>query len=171
MSEPFLGQIMIFAGNFAPKGFAVCNGQLLAISQNTALFSLIGTYYGGNGVNNFALPNLQGCVPIHQGQGPGLSPYTMGQSGGQASHTLLLNEMAVHTHAPQYATTATENSPAGKLFAPDPNGNVTFAASGTEQMADDALGPSGANQPHENRAPSLVLTFCIALVGVFPSRN
>ena len=171
MSEPYIGQIMIFAGTFAPRNYALCNGQILAITQNTALFSLLGTTYGGNGTSTFALPNLQGRVPIHMGQGPGLSSYALGQNGGELQHTLTIQEMAAHSHAPQYATSGTLDSPANNLFAPDPNGNVTFAPSGTEQMAGDAITPAGGGQPHENRAPSLVLTFCICLFGIFPSRN
>jgi microcystin-dependent protein len=171
MSEPYIGQIIIFAGNFAPANYALCNGPLMSIAQNAALFSLLGTTYGGDGISNFALPNLQGRVPIHMGDGAGLSPYVLGQNGGQPSHTLTINEMAAHRHSPQYTANGTLNPPGGNLFAPDPNGNVTFAAGGTEQMATDAIQTAGGNQPHENQAPSLVLNFCIALFGIYPSRN
>jgi microcystin-dependent protein len=179
MSEPFLGQISIFSFNFAPRGWTMCNGQLLAINQNQALFALLGTTYGGNGQTTFALPNLRGLVPLHFGQGLGLSSYTLGQSGGQESHTLNVAEMPAHTHTPQYAGTADQAAPGGNLWAADPNGNITFATtSGNEVMATDpndntknAIGSAGGGQPHENRCPFLVLNFCIALQGIFPSRN
>ena len=170
MSEPFLGQISIFGFNFAPKGFALCNGQIMSIAQNQALFSLLGTYYGGNGTSNFALPNLQGLVPVHFGQGLGLSPYVIGQVGGQEAHTLTINEIPPHRHAPNYTATANQSSPAGNIWAPDPNGNVTFATTGGETLVTNAIGLAGSNQPHENRSPFTVLNFCIALVGIFPSR-
>lgn len=178
MSDPYLGQISIFGFTFAPRGWALCNGQLLPISQNVALFSLLGTFYGGNGTNNFALPNLQGLVPLHFGQSPGLSLYNLGQVGGQEGHTLTVNEMPAHRHTPNYTGTADQASPAGNIWAPDPNGNVTFATTANEVLANDptnpannAIGLTGGGQPHENRAPYVVLNFCIALQGVFPSRN
>jgi microcystin-dependent protein len=178
MSDPYLGQISIFPFNFAPTGWAACNGQVLAISQNTALFALLGTTYGGNGTSNFALPNLQGLVPLSFGQGPGLSNYNLGQTGGSESHTLTLNETAPHRHTPNYTTNADQASPVGQIWAPDPNGNVTFATTSNEVLASDANNPAnnavglaGGGQSHENRAPFLVLNFCIAMLGIFPSRN
>jgi microcystin-dependent protein len=178
MSDQFLGQISIFGFNFAPVGFAPCNGQLLPISQNQALFALLGTTYGGNGTTNFQLPNLQGQAPLHFGQGPGLSPYNLGQAGGQESHTLTVNEIPAHRHAPNYTATADQASPVSTLWAPDPNGNVTFATAPSEVMANDpanaannAIGLAGGGQSHENRAPYLVINFCIALLGIFPTRN
>jgi microcystin-dependent protein len=178
MSDQFLGQISIFGFNFPPSGFAQCNGQILSIQQNQALFALLGTTYGGNGTSNFQLPNLQGQVPVHFGQGAGLSPYVLGQSGGQETHTLTVNEMPPHQHTPNYAANADQASPVGNLWAPDPNGNITFANAPNELLASDpanpannAIGLAGGGQPHENRAPFLVLNFCIALLGIFPTRN
>jgi microcystin-dependent protein len=171
MSEQFLGQISIFAFAFAPKGWALCNGQLMPINQNQALFSLLGTQYGGNGIQTFALPNLQGNVAMHMGQGQGLSSRTIGQVGGESAHTLLTNEMAVHTHAANYGASATALTPGGNLWAADPNGNVTFASNPSETLAPQAIGPNSGGQPHSNLQPYLVLNFCIALVGIFPSRN
>ena len=171
MSEPYLGQISIYGFNFPPKGFAMCNGQILSIQQNAALFSLLGTFYGGNGTTTFALPDLRGRFPLHFGQGPGLSNYSLAQVGGQETHTLITAEMPPHQHTPKYTTNANQPSPGGNVFAPDPNGNVTFATTGGEVMASTALSPAGGGQPHENRAPFLVMNFCIALVGIFPSRN
>jgi microcystin-dependent protein len=184
MSEPFLGQISIFSFSFPPKGWALCNGQLLPINQNQALFSLLGTQYGGNGTMNFALPNFQGQVAMGMGNGAGLTPRPIGQTGGEQNHTLTPNEMPLHSHAPNYTGTANSLTPGGNLWAPDPNGNITFATSGNEAMAVQALGANGnptgplpainkagGSQPHNNMAPSLVLNFCIAMQGIFPSRN
>jgi microcystin-dependent protein len=175
MAEPFLGQIMIFAGNFAPRGWALCNGQLLAISQNTALFSILGTYYGGNGTTTFALPNLQGRVPIHSGNGTGLSPYVVGQNGGTETVTLLTTQMPSHTHLANV-----DGAASGK---PTPSGNFLGTVGGTSQdkvyssgpsnatMNATAIGAAGGSQPHANIEPYLALTFCIATQGIFPSRN
>jgi microcystin-dependent protein len=177
MSDPYLGQISIFSFNFAPRGWATCDGQLLSIQQNSALFALLGTFYGGNGTTTFALPNLRGMVPVNMGQGPGLSQYSIGQVGGQESHTLTVTEMPTHTHTPHYTATANQAAPGGNLWAADPNGNITFATSGNEVMAtgnndnQNAIGSNAGGQPHENRCPFLVVTFCIALQGIFPSRN
>src|SRR3974390_1367397 len=178
MSDPYLGQISIFGFTFAPLGFTLCNGQLFPISQNTPLFALLGTTYGGNGTTNFALPNLQGLVPLHFGQGPGLSLYNLGQRGGEEGHTLTVNEMASHRHTPNYTATADQASPVGNIWAPDPNGNVTFATTANEILANvptdppnNAIGLAGGGQAHENRAPFLVLNFCIALNGIFPTRT
>ena len=167
MSEPFLGEIILFAGNFAPRGWAFCNGQILSIAQNTALFSILGTTYGGNGVTTFALPDLRGRVPVHPGQGPGLSQYDLGQVGGSETVTLSVNELPQHTHR-QPATNAeqTTNRPNGALPA---RGGVYGAVSD-----DSLLGPTtpaGGNQPHNNIQPYLALNYIIALEGIFPSRN
>ena len=185
MSEPFLGEIRLFAGNFAPRGWAFCGGQLLPISQNTALFSIIGTYYGGNGVNTFALPDLRGRVPLHPGQGPGLSPYVIGESSGENSVTLQTSNMPLHTHTlnasnplPQVSgkdQTGTTIDPSNSLFA-EPNVNPRFNklySDGipTETANAAALSGAGGSQPHENRQPYLGLSFIIALQGIFPSRN
>jgi microcystin-dependent protein len=171
MSEPFYGEIRMFGFNFAPRGWAFCNGQILPIAQNTALFSLLGTMYGGNGQTTFALPDLRGRVPIHQGQGPGLSNYTMGQVAGTETVTLTVNEMPQHIHqvAPPSSTNSanasrpTNNIPAGGQFYTAPPGNGT--------MAPFPSGIAGGSQPHQNIQPYLTVNFCIALEGIFPSRN
>lgn len=168
MATPFLGEISIFAGNFAPRGYAFCNGQLLAISQNDALFALIGTIYGGDGQSTFALPNLQGRVPVGQGQGAGLSNYVIGEQSGTETVTLIASQMPAHVH------TVACNSELGTSTEPL---NSFWAASAnlqpyTDQPPNAAMFPTyGGNQPHENMPPFLVLNFIIALEGVFPSRN
>jgi microcystin-dependent protein len=171
MADPFLGQISIFSFPFAPKGWAFCNGQILSIAQNQALFSLLGTTYGGNGITTFGLPNLQSRTQVSQGQGPGLSPYTLGQVGGEAAHTLITAEMAPHSHGAATASDTTQMSPQGTYWAPNIAGNFTYAPTPGGNMSPAAVGLGGNGQPHENRQPYLVLNFCIALVGVFPSRN
>ncbi len=176
MSEPFLGEIRMFGGNFAPRGWALCNGQLLSISQNAALFSLLGTTYGGNGQTNFALPNLQGRVPMHWGQGPGLSPRALGESSGSESVTLLTNQMPAHNH------TLSANNNQGDTFSP--GGAVSASAVDSSQqplniysstanatMAPTAIGLAGGGQPHANMQPYQCVSFIIALQGIFPSRN
>ena len=166
MSTPFLGQITIFSFQFAPRGWAMCNGQLLAINQNQALFSLLGTTFGGDGRVNFALPNLQGDASMMFG-----NSFVQGQVGGEASHTLLVGEIPAHNHPAHYTAMASSLTPGGGLWAPDPNGNVTFASSATEVLAPQAIGQNSGGQPHQNMQPYLVLNFCIALQGIFPSRN
>lgn len=153
MADPFVGEIRAIPFNFAPKGWALCNGQLLPLSQNTALFSLLGTTYGGNGTTNFALPNLQARTPIHAGQGPGLSPFDLGQEGGLAEVTLLEAQIPAHRHTA--IGPATTNRPAAGAFPTD--GGV--------------YGPVGSAQPHGNMPPYLTLYFIIALQGVFPPRT
>lgn len=167
MSTPFLGEVKIVSFNYPPKGWAFCNGQLLPINQNQALFSLLGTTYGGDGRVNFALPNLQTRVPIHMGNG-----HTIGETAGQQSHTLILSEMASHNH-PANCTNAlgTAESPSGAVWAADNNGNFPYSTSGGTTMAQTAIGTVGGEQPHNNMAPYLVLNFCIALTGIFPSQN
>jgi microcystin-dependent protein len=175
MSEPFVAEIRMFGFSFAPRGWAFCDGQIMPIAQNTALFSLLGTNYGGNGTSNFGLPNLQASVPIGVGQGPGLSQYVVGQTGGEANVTLIANELPVHSHAFECSTTtADQTSPVGMLAAP-PAGTrgQNFFASGPgtgASMNAQAVLPAGGNQPHNNLPPYLKLNFCIALQGVFPSR-
>ncbi|PYP82433.1 MAG: phage tail protein [Candidatus Angelobacter sp. Gp1-AA117] len=175
MSNPFLAEIRIFTGNFAPKGWALCDGQLMPISQNTALFSLLGTTYGGDGKSNFALPNLQGCAPMQAGQGPGLSLRDLGETGGEQTVTLLQTEMPAHSH------TCQAQSLSGGL--PDPGNNVwssggkgrpaSYAATSANnvQMSPLATSITGGNLPHNNMPPYLGLTFIIALQGVFPARS
>jgi len=173
VSEPFVGEIRLFAFNFAPVGWALCNGQLLSISQNAALFSLVGTYYGGDGISTFALPNLQSRVPIGQGQGPGLSPYNIGQTGGLENVTLTGNQMPTHTHSVEAsAVKGGLDSPAGAV--PGLNNkekDYDAAPDGTTTMNASMIGTAGAGQPHPNIQPYLAITYCIALQGIYPSRN
>src|SRR5215831_14419991 len=173
MSNPFVAEIRIFTGNFAPKGWALCNGQLLPISQNTALFSLLGTTYGGNGTSNFALPNLQGCAPMQAGQGPGLSLRDLGETAGEQTVTLLQTEMPAHSHAAQASTTPDQTTPVGNAWASGQKGfgNVYAAPGNPAQMNPFALSIAGGNLPHNNMAPFLGLMFIIALQGVFPARS
>jgi microcystin-dependent protein len=182
MTAPFLAEIRIFTGGFAPKGWATCDGQLMPISQNTALFSLLGTTYGGDGKSTFALPNLRGSAPMQQGQGPGLSLRDLGEIGGEQTVTLLQTEMPAHSHGTQAdssgLSTNASASPTstvwGKTTAPRRGVALSlYAASGAQtnvQMNPSALGSTGGNQPHNNMPPFLTLTFIIALQGVFPAR-
>jgi microcystin-dependent protein len=166
--EPFLGEIRLFPYNFAPRGWAFCNGQLLAISQNTALFSLLGTTYGGNGQTTFALPDLRGRFATSSGQGPGLSPRSLGEVAGAENVTLLQNQMPQHTHQLRATNgAATSSRPSGRY----PAAGGAYADSADAAMAADELNPAGGSQPHENMPPYLVLNYCIALEGIFPSRN
>ncbi len=176
MSEPFLGQIMIFGGNFAPRGWAFCNGQLLPIAQNTALFSLLGTTYGGNGQSTFALPDLRGRAPIHFGQGPGLSNYVLGQLGGAESVTLSVAQMPAHTHVLSVSTSnGNDPSPAAKVLAKayDSNtlNNINTYSNGAPDAALNGLAATGNGGSHENRPPYLAVNYIIALQGIYPSRN
>jgi microcystin-dependent protein len=165
MSEPFLAEIRIFSFNFPPKGWAMCNGQLLPINQNQALFSLLGTTYGGDGRVNFALPNLQGRVPFHIGGG-----LVQGQSSGEAAHTLTISEMPAHTHVPVGSSNnASAASPANNLWASLSGGGYLPTANTTMNPA--SILNNGGGQPHDNMSPYLVLDFCIALQGIFPSQN
>jgi microcystin-dependent protein len=170
--DPFVAEIRIFPFNFAPKGWAFCDGQLLPLSQNTALFSLCGTIYGGDGKSNFALPDMQGNAPMHPGQGPGLSIHDLGETGGSETVTVLTSEMPSHSHtATASAADGTSRLPAGQLLATG-IGIGQYAAPGAlTQLAPNALTPSGGNQPHNNMMPYLTLNFCIALQGVFPPRS
>ncbi len=170
MADPFVAEIRIFPFNFAPKGWAWCDGQLLPISQNTALFSLLGTTYGGNGQSNFALPNLQGRAPMHPGQGPGLSLHDLGETGGSETVSLLESEMPSHSHTLR-ATSEDGDRPdrAGRYLA---RGAYLYAAAqNLNMMAPETLAPVGSDQPHNNMQPYLTFYFCIALQGVFPPRS
>jgi microcystin-dependent protein len=170
--QRFLGSIALVPYNFAPYGTELCNGQLLPISQYTALFSLLGTYYGGDGVHDFALPDLRGRVAIGMGQGPGLAPYNMGDTGGEETVTLTLNQIPVHTHNALGATSSgTTASPAGGYWAPRPRTLLFSAASNLAPMAGAALAPAGNNESHDNLKPYLTLNYVIWMVGIFPSRN
>lgn len=165
MSEPFLGEIQFFAFQFPPRGWAQCNGQLLPISQNQALFSLLGTMYGGNGQTTFALPDLRGRVPLHTGNG-----FVQGQSGGEESHRLTVAELPAHMHMAM-ASSAAPSSPSPANAAWADAGITSYAAGANAPMAGNAVAPAGNSQPHENRSPFLAVGFCIALAGIYPSRN
>ncbi len=172
MADPFVAEIRIFPFNFAPKGWAWCNGQIVPISQNTALFSLLGTTYGGDGKSTFALPDLQGRAPMHPGQGQGLSPHDLGETGGSETVTLLQSEIPAHAHAVTASQAdAIERFPAGQLLATGVGVGAYAPASGTRQLSPSTLTPAGGDQPHNNLQPYLVLSFCIALQGIFPSPN
>lgn len=174
MSSPFVAEIRIFPFNFAPTGWAFCNGQIMPISQNTALFSLLGTTYGGDGKSNFALPNLQGSAPMQQGQGPGLSLRDLGETGGEDNVTLLETEMPSHAHTAQGFSNAGGQGPTNNAWS-DANqrGINTYTASAAQnvQMNPFGLSITGGNLPHNNLMPYLVLNFCIALQGVYPPRT
>lgn len=173
MADPFVAEIRIFGFNFAPTGWAFCNGQLMPLAQNTALFSLLGTTYGGNGMSTFALPNLQGSAVMHPGQGAGLSLRDLGETGGTETVALLEAEMPAHTH------TVAESTQVANDPVPNPNvslararGLNAYAAPGTPvAMAPQALSPTGGSLPHNNMQPYLTMNFCIALQGVFPPRS
>ena len=179
MSQPFVGEIRMVGFNFNPRGWQLCNGQLLPISQYSALFALLGTTYGGNGTTTFALPNLQSRVPIHQGTGPGLSTYVIGGAGGVENVTLLNNQMPAHNHMVNCQTaTGTVTAPAGNY----PAGNqvnrdtgvavdTTFDPATTGTMNPAVIGLAGGSQPHANLQPYLTVNFIIAIDGIFPSRN
>ncbi len=180
MSDPFVAEIRIIPFNFAPNGWAFCDGQLLPIAQNTALFSLLGTMYGGNGVSNFALPNLQGRFPIQAGQGPGLSLYNQGEMGGASGVTLSQTEIPSHGHtavAPTVNasdTAGNSTSPTGKVWARyGREGGYSNAPANTQMAAGVSLGvqPAGNSLPHNNLPPYLTLNFIIARQGIFPPRN
>jgi microcystin-dependent protein len=165
MGTPFLGEIKIMSFGFAPRNWAMCNGQFLPINQNQALFSLLGTFYGGNGQTTFALPDLRGQVPIHQGKN------LIGTKGGEPSHTLTIPEMPLHIHSLNATSTPADvNAPAANTLLGTIN-NTYGAAGNLTALAASEIGNTGGSQPHENRQPFLVLTFCIALIGIFPSRN
>ncbi len=176
MATPFIAEIRMFAGNFAPRGNAFCNGQIQSIAQNTALFSLLGTTYGGNGQTTFALPNLQGRMPIGAGIGPGLSQRVLGETGGVENVTLLSSQMPAHTHVPQGSSVAgTQASPASGVWAASAGGRTPLplyaAPPATVAMSSTALGVAGNSQPHPNMQPYLAISYIIALQGIFPARN
>jgi len=171
VSEPFVGQITMFAGSFAPRGWALCDGQLLAISQNDALFSLFGTIYGGDGRTTFGLPDLRGRVPIHIGSGPGLSSRTIGHRSGSESVTVARTQLPSHTHPLQGSTdSATTPDPSGNVFARS-SGDAYGSEFSASNMNGAAVGNSGGGQAHSNMQPWLAVNFIVALFGVYPSRN
>lgn len=172
MSEPFVGEIRMFAGNFAPRGWAFCDGQLIAVSQNDALFSLLSTTYGGDGRTTFALPDMRGRVPLHQGSGPGLSPRRLGSKGGTEDVTITSNQMASHSHSLNANTEdATAAQPMGAVVAKGVGVSFYKAAGQNESMAYSAVTNTGGTQSHVNLMPTLCVNFIIALYGVYPSRN
>ena len=173
MPDPFLGEIRTFAGNFAPAGWALCQGQVLPIAENDALFSLIGTTYGGDGVSNFALPNIASRIPLHQGNGPGLSPRVIGEAGGSETVTLTAGQLAAHNHAAVCSnTTANSASPVNSYWSTDSGGNTrAYSTTSGSTMAALAIGITGGGQPHNNVQPYLVINYIIALEGIYPSRN
>jgi microcystin-dependent protein len=169
MAEPFLSEIRIMSFNFAPKGWALCNGQLLPINQNQALFSLLGTTYGGNGQTNFGLPNLQGRTPIHVGQGN-----VLGQQAGEAAHTLLIGELPTHTHvlsASSQAANASPPTPIANILASSAPGQAFNSPTALVAMNPASVTNTGGSQAHLNMQPFLTLNFCIALQGIFPSQT
>jgi microcystin-dependent protein len=173
MADPFVAEIRIFPFNFAPKGWAWCDGQLLPLSQNTALFSLLGTTYGGDGKSNFALPDLQGSAPMHPGQGPGLSLHDLGETGGSETVSLLQSEIPAHPHS---MSAAAQDPATAKLISNQASfslsqGGGIYQDTQNAQLAPEATSPEGGDQPHNNMQPYLTLYFNIALQGVFPPRS
>lgn len=172
MSYPFVAEIRVMPYNFAPTGWARCDGQLIPIAQNTALFSLLGTLYGGDGKSTFGLPDLRDSFAMGAGDGPGLSPREQGQRVGNATVGLLASQIPAHSHALMGGVTPGATSPAGNVMAPTATGAAAYRAPGAPApMAATAISPAGGSAPHENRQPLLGLTFCIALQGIFPSRS
>ncbi len=175
MADPFVAEIRIFPFNFAPRGWAWCDGQLLPLSQNTALFSLLGTTYGGNGKSNFALPDLQGRAPMHPGQGPGLSLHDLGETGGSETVTLLESEIPGHSHAVRassdFADTQAPSSARSLARSQNASAYQSTVNQSITTLSPETLAPTGGDQPHNNLQPYLTYYFCIALQGVFPPRT
>jgi microcystin-dependent protein len=174
MADPFVAEIRIFPFNFAPRGWAWCDGQLLPLSQNTALFSLLGTVYGGDGKSNFALPDLQGRAPMHPGQGPGLSLHDLGETGGSETVALLESEIPSHSHVGRAINPPTANqddASSNVLLATVIGANIYATPNNLTPMSHQTLAPAGGDQPHNNLQPYLTFYFCIALQGVFPPRG
>lgn len=172
MSEPFVGEIRMFAGNFAPRGWAFCDGQLLAVSQNDALFSLLGTIYGGDGRTTFGLPDLRGRVPIHAGDGPGLSPRRLGQKAGEEKVTLTTNQLPGHSHLMRADTAfADQTDPTNNILAQSTVANLYFETAPSMSLASSAITSTGGSRAHTNLMPFLCVHFIIALVGIYPSRH
>ena len=169
MAQPYVGEIRMFAGNFNPAGWMFCNGSLLPISGNETLFQLIGTTYGGDGQSTFALPDLRSRVPIHQGQGPGLSNYILAQTGGVETVTLTQNQMPGHSHTPVASNTGASDSPGNSFWANSTTGKPYSAAPPAVQMNAGTMGAAGGSQPHDNMIPFLCVSYIISLFGIFPS--
>ena len=171
-ATPYIGQIMAFGGNFVPQGWALCNGSLLPISQYDALFSLLGTTFGGDGQTTFALPDLRGRAALHQGQGPGLSSYVLGQSGGAEAVTLTMGQLPPHSHPVLGNSGAgTSSNPSGAVWAGSPVNVYAAGAAANAAMSATAISASGSGQPHDNMLPFETLNFCIALEGIYPSQS
>ncbi|SDT96953.1 phage tail protein [Halopseudomonas salegens] len=172
MSEPFVGEIRMFAGNFAPRGWAFCDGQLLAVSQNDALFSLLGTIYGGDGRTTFGLPDLRSRIPVHAGHGPGLSERRLGSKGGAEHVTLTVNQMPSHTHQPQGTSeNATDPGPEGNYLASSTTVDLYAAETPTNELAQSSISSAGGSRSHTNLMPFLCINFIVALFGIYPSRH
>jgi microcystin-dependent protein len=172
MSEPFVGEIRMFAGDFAPRGWAFCDGQLLAVSQNDALFSLLGTIYGGDGRTTFGLPDMRGRIPLQQGTGPGLSPRRLGSKSGSEKETLTVNQLASHTHSFETNTQpATTANPAGKVLAQVLGYRLYRETTQDTSLAGGSIQNTGGSQSHTNLMPTLCVNFIIALFGIYPSRH
>ncbi|MDA1264809.1 MAG: tail fiber protein [Planctomycetota bacterium] len=170
--EPFIGQLMLFGGNFPPRGWAQCDGALISIAQNSALFSILGTTYGGDGRTTFGLPDLRGRVPVHHGNGPGLSSYNLGSKGGTETVTLTTAQMPSHAHGVACSEGQGDQAvPAGHVPAPSRSADDIYGSAKNKQMDSGMITNTGGSQAHENRMPYQTLNWCIALVGVFPSRN
>jgi microcystin-dependent protein len=167
MAQPYIGEIRMFGGNFAPVGWMFCAGQIIPITGNETLFNLIGTTYGGDGQSTFALPDLRGRVPVHQGQGQ--SSYVLAQTGGVETVTLTQNQMPAHTHAPMASNTGASDNPANNFWANSTTGKPYSAAPPAVQMNAGTMGPSGGSQPHENMIPFLCVSYIISLFGIFPT--
>ncbi|HEU4743283.1 MAG TPA: tail fiber protein [Meiothermus sp.] len=172
MAQPYIGEIRIFAGNFAPAGWAFCDGSTLPISENEALFTLIGTTYGGDGQTTFALPDLRGRIPLHQGTGPGLPPFVIGQDGGVETVTLTAQQMPTHNHALLGSSnTATQTVPTANVLAQPSSGQMYLADTPNVALNASMIGLTGGNQPHDNMGPYLCVSFIISLFGIFPQQS
>ena len=172
MADPYVGEIRMFAGSFAPVGWALCEGQLLPISENDVLFTLIGTIYGGDGEETFALPDLRGRAPLHHFQGPGLTPRTIGEQDGVESVTLTVQQIPVHSHALQARAAGGKSAtPTGNVLASAPATSLYTRGTPSAQLAANAIDPAGGSQPHENMPPYLTINFIISLFGIFPSQT
>lgn len=172
--DPYVGEIRLFAGKYAPLGWAFCHGQQLAVQSNQALFAVIGTTYGGDGKNYFHLPDMRGCVPMHVGHGNGLTPRALGEKGGEAKVALTISQIPAHAHAVNCQSTATQTNPEGMIWANSPGGKASvrvYSEIGTELMAAQSIADAGGDRPHNNMQPYVAINFIIALEGVFPPKG